>query len=166
MIDKWSVGHVRIVASTGGGECASGTHTTKLLRPSQVPTFKLGRLVTGSSSLWLLSMPWYLEGHAILSAVNWEAWNPCQLGPACRRLCRTLECPPKIDRTTHADQLAVCGRIYSSSRRSGFTATALSIAQEAANIEITKTKLLARRVFMLNHPVDTTQLTTTRVVKC
>jgi hypothetical protein len=24
-------------------------------------------------------MPWYLEGHTILSS-NWEAWNPCSLG--------------------------------------------------------------------------------------
>ena len=29
-----------------------------------------------------------------------------QLGPACRKLCHTLESPPQIDRTTHADQLA------------------------------------------------------------
>jgi hypothetical protein len=86
-----------------------------------------------------------------------------QLGPAYRRLCRTLESPPKIDRTTHADQLAVCGRIYSSRRRSGLTATALSIAQGATNTEITKTKSVNRRAFMLNGAVDTTHLTTTHL---
>ena len=89
-----------------------------------------------------------------------------QLGPACRKLCRALQFPPQIDRTTHADQLAVCGRTYSSSRRSGFTATALSIAlQGAANTDITKTKSVNRRVFMSNGAVDTTHLTTTRIVK-
>ena len=90
-----------------------------------------------------------------------------QLGPACRRLCRTrLNPPPKIDRTTHADLLTASGLTHSSSRRSGFTATALSIAQRATNTEITKTKSVNRRVFMLNDAVDTAHLTTTRVVKC
>jgi hypothetical protein len=142
-------------------------HATKLLWPSQVRTFKLGRLVAGSSSLWLLIMPWYLEGHPYYSEFQLGGLGSLQLGPACRKLCHTLESPPpNRSNNTHADQLAVCGRTYSSSRRSGLAATAPSMAAGAKNIEIKKTKSLDRRVFVLNDPVDTTQLSATRIVKC
>ena len=50
-------------------------------------------------------MPWYLEGHAILSS-NWEAWNPCSLDQRADSYATRLNPPPQIDRTTHADQLA------------------------------------------------------------
>jgi hypothetical protein len=46
IFDKGTAGHVQIVASAKVANVHLA-HATKLLRPSQVPTFKLGRLVTG-----------------------------------------------------------------------------------------------------------------------
>jgi hypothetical protein len=72
------------------------------------------------------------------------------LGQRAESYATRLNPPPQIDRTTHADQLAVCGRTYSFSRRSGFTATALSMAARAKDTKKEKYNPFSRYYIIYN----------------